>query len=412
MNKMTSKTILFVHYGANWIRGSEVVLINLIKGAKEKGFIPLLWCNSNILADKVRTENVEVIVNNFVCLGYWVKPRWNIIQFVKQIILGFKLIKQKNVSVVHCNNGAPCQWMGLLCRLLNIPMVLHLHARYQFRDRMTLLFSLADYIVGVSKSVVKVFKKGEFDSNRLKVIYNGVNTKVTNSKAPLDIRQKINASSKDFILLYIGSLIKRKGLIALILSIAEINKELDVKLVIYGGGEELTNLQELIARLSLDKNVYIFPETDNVAALYTSNVDCFISAPKEEVFGLTLAEASLAGLPIISTNVPGVNEIYKNEFHGLLVPADDSVKLANAIKSYQQNPELAKEYANNAKRHIKDRFTLFKQSQSFSELYNEVIALKKLKIDSSLLILLLRHLKLTMKQYLLKLLTALQRRSA
>ena len=66
--------VLYVHYGDNWIRGSEIVLLDLLKLAKENNYAPVLWCNSDILAEKAMGLGIEVIQDNFVCLAYWTLP--------------------------------------------------------------------------------------------------------------------------------------------------------------------------------------------------------------------------------------------------------------------------------------------------------------------------------------------------
>jgi hypothetical protein len=86
--------ILYVHYGENWIRGSEVVLLDILKSAKDQGHQPVLWCNSQILASKAAALEIEVIVDNFVCLGYWTKPKWDVLQFFWLLIKAKKVIKK------------------------------------------------------------------------------------------------------------------------------------------------------------------------------------------------------------------------------------------------------------------------------------------------------------------------------
>mgnify|MGYP000551282618 CR=1 FL=1 len=46
----------------------------------------------------------------------------------------------------------------------------------------------------------------------------------------------------------------------------------------------------------------------------------------------SLLEAASSGKPIITTDVPGCNEIVKNEFNGLIVPPKDSNELMKAMK--------------------------------------------------------------------------------
>ncbi|NQY89798.1 MAG: glycosyltransferase family 4 protein [Colwellia sp.] len=370
---ITRNRILYVHYGDNWLRGSEIVLLDLLKKAKENQYSPILWCNSEILATKAMTLGVEVILHNFVCLGYWTKPRWSFRAFFQQLIKAKKIIQQYNISIVHCNNGAPCQWMMPVCKLTDVPLVLHLHARYMFRDRLTLLFHGADRIVGVSQSVISLFNDNEFQAKQLQVIYNGIDPQRVISNTPRDIRAEVCAKKTDFVILYMGSLIPRKAVDKLIHALDKLKDNYAIKLTIIGSGSDESKLRSLVKELKLSVNVQFFASSDDVGAIYASNVDCFISVPTEEVFGLTLAEASMAKLPIITTNIVGINEIYTDKTNALLVKPNAIDELVEAIKSLIENPFLRKKLALKAHAHIEKSFSLTHQFNIFDCTYQALL---------------------------------------
>jgi len=259
--------------------------------------------------------------------------------------------------------------MSIVCKLLRVPLLLHLHARYQQRDRFVLLFHFADKIVGVSKAVLALFAKNEFDKRDLSVIYNGISPKRVNSKDPVNIRKLIGANDKDHVVLFIGSLIARKGLETLLCSLARLKDYYCIKLAIFGDGEQQQYLTHLIKELSLTEVVSIFPAISDVGKYYASNADSFVSTPTEEVFGLTLAEASLARLPVIGSNVPGVNEVFMNNVQALLVKPLDVNQLALALIQLIENPSLGQRLANNAHEHVKNQFSINKQSIEFERQY-------------------------------------------
>ena len=365
--------VLYVHYGDNWIRGSEIVLLDLLKSAKEKHYHPLLWCNSNVLAKQARNLGIEVIVDNFVCLGYWTLPRWNFYQFFKLLLKAKKLLKDYKISLVHCNNGAPCQWMAPLCKLTDTPLLLHLHARYMFRDRLTLLFHGADSIIGVSQSVIKLFKSNEFSHQRVDVIYNGIDPKRVLCDSPRDIRAELSAKNDDFVILYVGSLIPRKSVHQLLHAIDKLKKGYQIKLAIVGSGSEKSKLTQLVEQLNLANNIKFFEDSDKISEIYSSNADCFISVPSEEVFGLTLAEASIAKLPIITSNIPGIDEIYTDQENALLLPPNNTEELVNAIQSLIESPLLRKNLAEKAQQHILKTFSVTQQFIAFDLAYQTLL---------------------------------------
>ncbi|WP_280205794.1 hypothetical protein [Aeromonas veronii] len=47
---MNATPVLLVHYGEDWIRGSERCLLDLLAHLDRSRFTPLLWCNSPTLA--------------------------------------------------------------------------------------------------------------------------------------------------------------------------------------------------------------------------------------------------------------------------------------------------------------------------------------------------------------------------
>ncbi len=365
--------ILYVHYGDDWIRGSEIVLLDLLKSAKENNYSPLLWCNSEVLAEKATDLGIEVIQDNFVCLGYWTLPRWNLLQFLKLVVKANKIVNTYNISLVHCNNGAPCQWMVPICKFTGIGLLLHLHARYMFRDRLTLLFHGADTIIGVSQSVTKIFKQNEFSYQNVDVIYNGIDENRVICSAPRDIRVELSANKTDFVILYIGSLIPRKSVHQLLYAVDKLKQSYQIKLAIVGSGSEETKLRHLVEQLNLQDKVKFFSPSDNVAQIYSSNADCFISVPTEEVFGLTLAEASIADLPIITSNIAGIDEIYTHQKNALLVEPNNTDELIGAIKSLIEKPLLRKHLAENAQRHIINTFSVEQQFIAFDNAYQSLL---------------------------------------
>ena len=58
---------------------------------------------------------------------------------------------------------------------------------------------------------------------------------------------------------------------------------------------------------------------------------------------MSLIEAMALGLPVISTNVGGVPYLVDDTKNGLLVPPNDDVAMANAIKRLLTSPDLVQQ---------------------------------------------------------------------
>jgi phosphatidylinositol alpha-mannosyltransferase len=75
---------------------------------------------------------------------------------------------------------------------------------------------------------------------------------------------------------------------------------------------------------------------------YHAAADVFVSAAVgQESFGLVLAEAMAAGVPVVATKIPGYREVARDGVDALLVPPGDSGALAGAIRRVLAEPATA-----------------------------------------------------------------------
>jgi glycosyltransferase involved in cell wall biosynthesis len=70
----------------------------------------------------------------------------------------------------------------------------------------------------------------------------------------------------------------------------------------------------------------------------------------------SLLEAMAAGLPIVSTDVPGCREAVRHGENGLLVPARDSVALAAALRTLIEDAELRRRFGDAGRRRAEHEF--------------------------------------------------------
>ena len=129
-DRQNPTTILFTHYGDEWIRGSERCLLDLLKHIDRTRFRPVAWCNSRTMADELRHLDIPVIQSEFPLLFGWQQPHYSFSKFYKLVRQGIDLVDKYDVNLVHANSGAPNQWLNLIARARGIPLVAHLHSRY------------------------------------------------------------------------------------------------------------------------------------------------------------------------------------------------------------------------------------------------------------------------------------------
>lgn len=148
----------------------------------------------------------------------------------------------------------------------------------------------------------------------------------------------------------VGRLSKEKGFSYLIDAWRSVSqKHSDWKLVIFGNGAELENLQKQISDLGLENNIRIYPSVKNISDEYLKS-SLYVMPSISEAFGLVLPEAMSCGLPCIAFNCSdGLSEIITNGESGFLVEAKNTDKLSEKISFLIEDEELRKQMGQNAR---------------------------------------------------------------
>jgi glycosyltransferase involved in cell wall biosynthesis len=116
-----------------------------------------------------------------------------------------------------------------------------------------------------------------------------------------------------------------------------------VALLVAGEGDERARLERTVAELGLGDRVRFLgaQPRDAVLELFAAS-DASILSSSWENFPHTVVEALAAGTPVIATTVGGVAEIVRDGENGLLVPPEDPVALAAAVRRYLGDDALQK----------------------------------------------------------------------
>ena len=147
--------------------------------------------------------------------------------------------------------------------------------------------------------------------------------------------------------LFVGNLIKRKGIDVLLRATANLVAEFpDMRLTIVGKGPEKASLQNLAADLGVSTSVSFIGEVDDdtLASLYHS-ATIVVLPSYSEVFGVVILEAFAANRSVVATSTVGAISVITDRVSGRIVPIGDSEGIADAIADLFSNYEAAVEMA-------------------------------------------------------------------
>lgn len=120
------------------------------------------------------------------------------------------------------------------------------------------------------------------------------------------------------------------------------DKHPDWILEIYGNGPQEIELKSLIAKLNLEKHVFLKGFSSNVKQVMT-NASIYAMSSIFEGFPLVLIEAMTCGLPVISYACPcGPKDFITDNKDGFLIPTNNEVLLAEKISRLIENEKRRK----------------------------------------------------------------------
>lgn len=371
----TRTTILFVHYGDDWIRGSEKCLLELLKNINIAKYRTILWCNSSAMKSAAEELGVEVVQDEFHILFGWLKPRYNFKAYIGQIKKGLALVNHFGVDLIHSNSAAPTQWMLPVAKISGCPIVTQLHSPYIFRDRLSLLVHHVDRVIGVSRAVVAPLLEELEKKEKVVVVYNGIDTDGLSNVSPQDAKKKLKLKESELLLVTVGSLIHRKGIDTIIESLSILRTSgFPVSLVVIGDGDERENLERYASNTGVAEHVFFLGERNDAQA-WLRGSDILVSGAREEAFGLVFAEAGLAKLPVVATRVGGIPEVVDNEGGGILVSPSSPVEIANAVARLFYNPLMRTSMGEKGFSRVMENFTVDANTKKMTAVYESIVSL-------------------------------------
>jgi len=177
------------------------------------------------------------------------------------------------------------------------------------------------------------------------------------------------------VLVFTGRLVPHKGVDVIVRSLPELPK--DVQLLVVGRGPRLPELHALARRLGVDDRIRFCPDvSDAELPQYLRAADLFVfpSQNRLEGFGLVVAEALAAGLPVVIADMPGVREVIEPGREGLLVEPMLQHDLVAKLTTLLDDPALRASMAIAARKRAEERYGLATVVDELTRVYRSLRA--------------------------------------
>jgi glycosyltransferase involved in cell wall biosynthesis len=243
------------------------------------------------------------------------------------------------------------------------------HSTYNRRRRVPYFYLIEKYfylkfvkIVCISDAVKKNLNEWLKFSNaggRLCTIYNG------SRLFSRGFSTKTQGEKLRFI--SVGSLKYVKGFDTAIQAFSKMNNFSFVYKII-GEGPERKYLQKLIIKYRLENEIQLLGYVDDGIENYYWDSDVLIIPSRWEGFGLVAVEGMSAGLPILASNVDGLNEIVKGVKSTILFDPDSPDDLCRAIEEISMQSHRFSEYFKESEGASK-KYSMEEMAKSYSKIY-------------------------------------------
>lgn len=367
--------ILYLHETSKFA-GAEESLLNLAKFLDKGRFTPnFILPEEGLLKDKLEAIGVKV----FVVPMPKIRRVVGVIPAARRIL---SIARENNISLLH-TNSIRTHFYGLhVARKLKLPIIWHQRnlLTRELLDPDRLFSSLADVIICNSCAVARRFLKKGTLSDKVRVVYNGVDTeRFSPAISPDRFRREFGIGESEKIVGIASRFDKRKGHEDFFKAAKEVIRlEKNVRFLVVGGAvfdnheEREQYLRDRVKSLDLKDRVIFSGFRQDMPEVYAA-IDIFVLPSLQEACARVLLEAMASGKPVIATSLGGNPEIVVDEVTGILVPAKDARALAQAMLRLIREPDTARQMGEAGRKRIQECFTIAENLVKIEFIYGELL---------------------------------------
>ena len=363
---------------------SDISLDSLIKGQLKflSSEFEVIGVSNNtgvlaMVGEREGIRTIEVPMHREISLFSDIKCLW----------LLYRLFRKEKPDIVHANTPKGSMLSMIASKLASVPHRLYTVTglRYQGTNGLfrTLLMTMeriscycATKVIPEGEGVKKTLLEDNITSKEMHIIHNGningidteyfnpdlFNRDRSNNKLytgnKKDIRRDLNLKEDDFVFIFIGRIVRDKGMNELTVCMKRFKAEKkNVKLLLVGRFE--SKLDPLDADneefLRSDPNIHFLGYQNDVRPFFVA-ADVLVFPSYREGFPNVVLQAGAMGIPAIVTNINGCNEIIKEDFNGKIFSSKDVNALYEKMNWCLNNKNRVKDMASQSRKMIVDRY--------------------------------------------------------
>lgn len=346
--------------------GVQQGIFNLFQGLDKTIFEPIACAieNTGAIGEEIVASGYEVIVLNYQ------RQTWKTIRAL------VKLMKERQIDIVHASSYHPSFYARTAAILAGVPVILgYEHVMFDRRRLQRVLLNrlLAPWTDGytaVGKAVSdQVCQWYGYAPDKVKVVHNGVD--VERFHPPQCRRAAKETLGLDPNRLVVGMMCRmdlEKGHRYFFEAIQALKQTYDVQWVVVGMGREEPAIHEQAKSLGVSDDVQFWGLRRDVPDVLRA-FDIYVFPTLKEGFPNSLLEAMASGNAVVASDFPGNLEVARDRANALIAPMQDARALKEHIETLITDESQRNALSAQARSDIVEHFSLQRYAKKMSELY-------------------------------------------
>ncbi len=392
---MTTRKTRVLHL-IHWLTtgGIERWLLNMLQSVDRERYQLDIACKG------ANVGELAPLAETFGARVWHVPLDWTHVRYARQLRT---LIRQEQYDIVHNHLTIYAGMPTLVAKWAHLPTIVSFHNTDYASDTIfhplgrtlrdvygkvsiNLALQFADVITGCSEDVVRsIGEQYHGLPSKTQVLYYGVRVPepLTADERAL-VRHELGCPEDAPLIVHVGRFAPQKnhaGLLEIAHRVIQHNPR--TMFVLVGDGPLRPDIEANIRTEGLTANVRLLGIRQDVERILAA-ADIFLLPSLWEGFPIVSLEASASGLPIVSSNVPGLREAVVDGTTGLLLPVDHPDAFANALIRLIEDPSMRKGLGAAGRQRVVTNFSRHASALKLCAIYDHLTTARMANIPASI----------------------------
>jgi glycosyltransferase involved in cell wall biosynthesis len=288
---------------------------------------------------------------------------------------------EENIDILNAHHLSPFYCSFLAARKTRIKILFTEHSVWQLEELglarkilNKILFNKVDVFIAISEQIRRYYlDKLKLKKNKIYLITNGIDLNRFKKVEANYKKLELGFRPEDKIIGMVATIRPEKNHKMLLSAYCKIAGEIKNAHLVFVGRDFMNGKVHSVARnCGFTDCIHFLGEREDVAEIL-GIFDIFCLTSFHEGLPISLLEAMACEVPVIGSNVMGINEVIKDKENGILFPIDDEEKLIKNIKNLLINDELRRTIGRKGRIYVEENYNLERKIKDYDALFEHLM---------------------------------------